>query len=54
MKGSAEAQAAQRAIIETSRLGWQCLNGAVTVLYFIIREINLAAERVRDNVRKGN
>lgn len=54
VKGSAEAQAAQRAIIETSRLGWQCLNGAVTVLYFIIREINLAAERVRDNVRKGN
>lgn len=54
VKGSAEAKAVQRSIVETSRLGWQCMNGAVTVLYFIIREINLAAERVQKNVRKNN
>lgn len=54
VKGSAEAKAVQRAIVEASRLGWQCLNGSVTVLYFIIREINEAAERVSKNVRKNN
>lgn len=54
VKGSAEAKAVQRAIVESSRLGWQCLNGSVTVLYYIIREINEAAERVSKNVRKNN
>jgi hypothetical protein len=52
--GSSDAQGVQRAIIETSRLGWQCLNGAVTVLYYIIREINLAAERVAKDAKKNN
>ncbi|MNH68897.1 hypothetical protein D3C73_209860 [compost metagenome] len=54
VQGSGDAQGVQRAIIETSRLGWQCLNGAVTVLYFIIREINLAAERVAKDARKNS
>lgn len=54
VQGSADAKGVQRAIIETSRLGWQCLNGAVTVLYYIIREINLAAERIAKDAKKNN
>lgn len=54
VQGSSEAQGVQRGIIETSRLGWQCLNGAVTVLYYVIREINLAAERVAKDAKKNN
>ncbi|MNB58726.1 hypothetical protein D3C87_676230 [compost metagenome] len=53
VQGSADAKGVQRAIVETSRLGWQCLNGAVTVLYYVIREINLAAERVAKDARKN-
>ncbi|MNO47307.1 hypothetical protein D3C76_376190 [compost metagenome] len=53
VSGSAEAKAVQRAIIEADRLGWQCLNGALTILYYIIREINIAAERVAKTARKN-
>ena len=51
--GSAEVKAVKRTISETSRLGWQCLNGSVTVLYYIIREINEAAGRITKQARKN-
>lgn len=50
--GTSESKVVRRVILETDRLGWQCLNGAVTILYAIIREINIAAERVAKDARK--
>lgn len=52
VSGSGEAKAVRRAIVEADRLGWQCINGALTILYFIIREINVAAERMAKAARK--
>lgn len=51
VSGSADAKAVSRAISEMDRLGWQCINGAFTIMATIIREINTAGERVAKAAR---
>lgn len=51
VKGSADAKAVSRSIAELDRLGWQCINGAFTIMATIIREINTAGERVAKAAR---
>jgi hypothetical protein len=46
VKGSSQAKTAVRIISEMDRMGWQCLNGTFTIIYFIIREINDTADKV--------
>lgn len=46
VRGSDKAKVAIRAISELDRLGWECLNGAFTVLYAIVRQLNDAADSV--------
>lgn len=51
VRGSADAKAVSRSIAELDRLGWQCINGAFTIMATIIREINTAGERVAKAAR---
>jgi len=49
--GSSEASATRRAISELDRLGWQCLNGAFTIIAGVIREVNSINGKVADKMR---
>jgi len=47
VKGSKDAKLAIRLVSELDRLGWECLNGAFTIMYYIVRGVNDAADSVR-------
>lgn len=52
VKGSKDAQLAVRVISEVDRMGWEAVNGAFTILYFIVRQLNdladAAAKQAKD------
>lgn len=52
VRGNTDAALAVRAISEQDRLGWECLNAAFSILWFIIREINTFSDSVTKKARK--
>lgn len=52
VRGSTEAALAVRAISEQDRLGWECINAAFSILWFIVREINVLSASVVHKARK--
>lgn len=52
VKGGDNARAVVRAISELDRLGWECLNGAFAVLYFIVRGVNDVADSITAQAKK--
>lgn len=50
--GSEQAKVAVRVISELDRLGWECLNGSFTIMYFIVRGLNDAANAVTKSAKK--
>ena len=52
IKGGDNARAVVRAISELDRLGWECINGAFAVLYFIVRGVNDVADSITNQAKK--
>lgn len=52
IKGGDNARAVVRAISELDRLGWECINGAFAVLYFIVRGVNDVADSITSQAKK--
>lgn len=52
VRGGQQAKVAVRLISELDRLGWECLNGGFTILYFIVRGLNDAADAVTKSAKK--
>jgi hypothetical protein len=52
VRGGPQAKVAVRLISELDRLGWECMNGGFTVLYFIVRGLNDAADAITRSAKK--